>query len=389
MKKGISSSSLVLREEKAIGGLVAKVCFFLRHFIVLPPDLLLVISAWVMAAWLAEIWDRFPHLAITSPEKRCGKTRLLALLELIVPNPCSTCNISLAALYRVVELERATLLYDEAQQLGQRATGFSNGMRELLNAGIDRNVTVIRADSGGGIRKYNIYSPKVIALVGPLDSILADRCLPVELERKTNADFVTRCYSQFVAPIGKALHDELERWAASNADQVAEIYGQMLPLSINNDRMAELLMPLQAVLQVAAPELLKILESYAVGLDKREEDTMSPSIQLLAACREIMMENRTVMKTGFIPTKMLLKSLLQRDWEPWRHLSHGRELTPHALGNLLRSFGIRPDRNKEQTMRGFCVQDFQEAWDRYLPPLPPAEASEASNPSAKRRRKPR
>ena len=124
-------------------------------------------------------------------------------------------------------------------------------------------------------------------MVGALDSILADRCLPVVMERKTNADFVGRYYSQFVEPIGKALHDELEKWAASNVEQVAAVYGQMLPLSINNDRMAELLMPLQAILQVAAPDGLEILDSYAVGLDKREEDTMSPSIQLLAACREI------------------------------------------------------------------------------------------------------
>ena len=384
-----SVNSLVLRKEKAIEGLVEKVCIFLRLFVVLSPELLLIVAAWVMAAWLMDIWDRFPHLAITSPEKRCGKTRLLALLELLVPNPCSTCNISLAALYRVVDLERAAILHDEAQQLGQHATGLSTGMRELLNAGIDRNATVIRADSGGGIKKYRVYSPKVIALVGPLDSVLADRCLPVDMERKTNADYVKQYRSRSVEPIGKILHDELEKWAASNADQVAKVYENIVPLSINNDRMAELLMPLQAVLQVAAPELLGFLESYAVGLDKREEDTTSPGVQLLAACREIMMESRTVMTTGFIPTKMLLKSLIQRDWEPWCHFNHGREMTPHALGNLLRSFGIRPGRNQEKTTRGFFVQDFQEAWDRYLPPLPPEEASKASKASARKRRKPR
>lgn len=387
MKKSVDS--LVLREERVIGGLVEKVCIFLRYFIVLPPDLLLVVAAWVMAAWLMDIWDRFPHLAIRSPAKRCGKSRLLDLLELIVPNPRSTCNITLAALYRVSESERATILYDEAP-LGQGAGGFANGMLGLFNAGISRNAKVVRAGSGKGtdFREYSIYSPKVIALLGELDGVLADRCLPIDMERKTNTDFVRRYCSQVVEPIGQALHHEIEQWAASNAEQVAEVYRNIVPLSISNDRMAELLMPLQAVLQVAAPELLDILESYAIGLDKQEEDTMPPDIRLLAACREILIQNQTVMATGFVSTKWLLDALLQRDWEPWCQW-RGREMTAHALCNLLQPFRIRPDRDRKQTMRGFFVQDFQDAWDRYLPPLPPAEASEASKPSTKRRRKPR
>src|SRR5262249_14445075 len=61
------------------GCLLASVADYIGTYIVLPRRSRYVVAAWVMAAHLTELWDRFPHLAITSPEKRCGKTRLLQL----------------------------------------------------------------------------------------------------------------------------------------------------------------------------------------------------------------------------------------------------------------------------------------------------------------------
>ena len=51
------------------GGVVAGVEKFISTYIVLPESAILVLSVWVVAAWLAEKWDRLAHLAITSPEK--------------------------------------------------------------------------------------------------------------------------------------------------------------------------------------------------------------------------------------------------------------------------------------------------------------------------------
>ena len=55
-----------------------------------------------------------PILALTSPEKRCGKSTVLALLKSLVLRrlPCS--NITSASLFRAVEAWAPTLLIDEA-----------------------------------------------------------------------------------------------------------------------------------------------------------------------------------------------------------------------------------------------------------------------------------
>src|SRR6516165_3675388 len=70
---------------KGYRGPVGDLCRYLADYVAMPPCSAPVIAAWVLAAWLMDVWDRFPHLCISSPEKRCGKTTLLDLLFSVVP----------------------------------------------------------------------------------------------------------------------------------------------------------------------------------------------------------------------------------------------------------------------------------------------------------------
>src|SRR5262245_4248246 len=126
------------------------------------------------------------------------------------------------------------------------------------------------------IEEFSIYGPKVFAMIGEPDSVLADRCLPVALRRKTKQDQVQRYRSREVEEVGAEVRAELEQWAAENAVKVKEAYDRLEPFSIENDRMADLLLPLQAVVAVAdldgSDGLAGILRGYAADLDKRERE---------------------------------------------------------------------------------------------------------------------
>jgi hypothetical protein len=57
----------------------------------------------VIAATHAQpAWEHATRLAVLSPEKRCGKSRLLDLIEATCYAPLITVNISAAALARAV-----------------------------------------------------------------------------------------------------------------------------------------------------------------------------------------------------------------------------------------------------------------------------------------------
>jgi hypothetical protein len=59
-------------------------------------------------------FDISPRLAITSPEKQCGKTTLLDVLSCLAWRPMTTGSITAASIFRVVEKVQPTLLIDEA-----------------------------------------------------------------------------------------------------------------------------------------------------------------------------------------------------------------------------------------------------------------------------------
>jgi hypothetical protein len=328
---------------------------------------------------------------------------------MVTPRAHATPNISPAAIYRLIEMVQPTLLFDEAQSMNRRGSESSEVIRELFNASIDRNAKVIRCGGANHdkIESFSVYSPKVIALIGNVDGVLADRCLPVELKRKTKDDQVEQYRSRSAQPIGAALRENLEKCAKAERKRVATVYDKLEPFPIENDRMAELLLPLMTVAIVddeldekygideldgfirgraELPGLLDLLRDYALGLDARdrEQEMQSPGVRLLLACKEIFGKN-----VPFMPTDTLIECLAERREEPWHRWNKGEKITREALANLLRPYGIAPERNKEQTARGYFAADFVDAWERYLPPpaRPPEIPSIPAGPSTRRRKK--
>jgi hypothetical protein len=85
-----------------------------KHIAVTPAERI-AIALWILHCW---VFDRFtitPRLALLSPVRGCGKTTLLALIELLVADPLRADDISAAALYHHLGRNLGTcLLVDEA-----------------------------------------------------------------------------------------------------------------------------------------------------------------------------------------------------------------------------------------------------------------------------------
>ena len=85
-----------------------------------------------------DAFDFSPRLAITSAEKRSGKTRLVEVLERIVDKPLFVSGITPAALLRVIEQRAPCMLLDEIDTMMKVTRKLRAALRGLINSGFDR-----------------------------------------------------------------------------------------------------------------------------------------------------------------------------------------------------------------------------------------------------------
>src|SRR5262249_40284543 len=149
-----------------------------------------------------------PYLAVTSAEKRSGKSRLREVLELLVRQPLPASNISDAALFRAIASTTPTVLLDEADAIFKARE--REDLRGLLNAGYRRGAVAYRM---GGRNKttletFPVYCPKAFFGIGDfLPDTLADRAIPIRLQRRTREETVERFRRRDVQPVGETLRD--------------------------------------------------------------------------------------------------------------------------------------------------------------------------------------
>jgi hypothetical protein len=95
------------RVKPPIGEVLDELAGFVRRFVVMSPAQADAIALWIAHTHCFDAADQTPYLAISSAEKRSGKTRLLEILELLVGRPWFTGRVTAAVLARKVDAERA------------------------------------------------------------------------------------------------------------------------------------------------------------------------------------------------------------------------------------------------------------------------------------------
>jgi hypothetical protein len=348
-----------------------------RKYVAMDPGLPLVLALWSVATHVFECFDAFPYLAITSPTKRCGKTRLAEVIELFCANGLRTVAATPAAIFRTIQAYRlkdgtVTLIIDEAEVLGTRGER-AEALREVLNAGYKRGQSVLRCERSDGKegryepKQFETYCPKVIVLIGNLNDTLADRSIPIIMRRKRQGESVARLFLSRVQAPARRLRKQIEQWAKAHGNDVKRRYRG--DLNFLEDREAELWLPLFAVCRVAAPKLLEQLQVTALTISRRKEseEPAEVGVMLLKDIRDVFARGGTCDR---ISTAGLIQALAAIEESPWVTWARGRGLDARGLARILRPFGIQSRNIRFEdgsVVKGYMRDDFGEAWSTYIP----------------------
>jgi Protein of unknown function (DUF3631) len=280
-----------------------------RKYMALDPGLPLVLAVWALATHVFECFDTFPYLAITSPTKRCGKTRLAEIIELLAARGERLVNPTQAVIFRTIQSMTPTLIIDEAEALSFKSDR-SEAIREILNAGYRAGQFVSRCDTSkdGSFepQKFKTYCPKVLVLIGNLPDTLADRCIPIRLRRRRQGERVERFFFTRARWGAKQTQKQIKEWALAHRNRVKRQY-RGRDLTFLEDREAELWLPLFAVCRVAAPERVEELKPIALHISrvKQADEPAQSGLLLLSDIREIFTQARS----DRMPTVNLLLDL--------------------------------------------------------------------------------
>jgi hypothetical protein len=116
-----------------LGELLDELAGFVRRFVVMSEAQVDTAAVWIVHSHCFDHAEQTPYLAISSAEKRSGKTRLLEVLELLVARPWLTGRVTAAVLARKVDGERPTLLLDESDAAFKGDKDYAEALRGLLN----------------------------------------------------------------------------------------------------------------------------------------------------------------------------------------------------------------------------------------------------------------
>jgi putative DNA primase/helicase len=187
----------------------------------------------------------------------------------------------------------------------------------------------------------------------------------VRLQRRKRNEAVDRFYHFEAEVQAKPIRERLEQWAVDHLYLLAA-HEPQLPEQLG-DRAQEVWLPLLTIADLIGGDWPARARKAAIALSGAADgDEESKGVQLLTDIRRIFAAKGA---PEAIFTSELLEKLNERDESPWGTWNKGVGLRPHDLAKLLRPFTISPHQVRigEQSKKGYRLEQFQDAWVRYLP----------------------
>lgn len=332
----------------------------LKRHSILPPHGAEAAALWLLFAWAFDAWTIAPLLQISAPERASGKSRLLEVIGALVPKPLATGSISAAAMFRVIEAHRPSLLVDEVDT-------FLKENRELVgvlnNGYLKTQAFVVRCHGDDHeVKTFRVWSPKVLCGIGELPDTLASRCISIQMKRKRANEKVERLRADRLG-WAASLKSRCARWAADHIECLRDA-DPALPDELD-DRAQDNWRPLVAIADLVGEAWPQMARAAAVAISAPQATGKATrGVQLLRDIRLAFDQEQF----AILAPEKLAAALRKLPDGAWASLGVGAGLNTQQIAKMLAPYGIQSRRNHDG--RFYDRRDFEDAWARYCPPSP-------------------
>ncbi len=340
LQRAIERGGSEPRVDSGIGDLadlLDEVVDEIHRYVALPsPEYAEAVALWIAATHCQPVLHHATRLVITSPEKRCGKSRLLDVVEALAHKPLVSANASVPALFRSISGDDPpTILLDEADTIFGAKAGKEGAedLRGLLNAGHGRNRPVIRCVGPHQTpTPFPSFAMAALAAIRDLPDTIEDRAVVVRMRRRHPDEHVD---PYRIRRDGERLHRLRERLAEAMADAQGRIEFAEPDLPVE-DREADCWEPLVAVADVAGGEWPGRARHACEAICAATSDEENLDVKLLADLRDVWADD----DGSVLASATLVGRLRALEESPWGRF----DLDAAGLARRLRSFEVRSQR---------------------------------------------
>jgi 5S rRNA maturation endonuclease (ribonuclease M5) len=368
--------------------LLAELRSYVLRFVVVPSEEAAdLIALWILHTHAIDAARATPYLRITSATPESGKTLLLEVLATLCARGWHAVTPSTAVLFRKIDHFKPTLLLDELD-------GYSFRDRQeslsVLNAGYRRGARVDRVSDRNQLEDFECFCPKAFAGLDAreLPPALLSRSVTIRMEAKLTSEPVEMWLGANAEPDADPapLRERCGTWAEQNVETLARLRPG-LPDGLVN-RSAEVWFALLALAEHVRGDWPARARRAATVLSAGGDafDAMAEPVQLLTDIRQAFGDEHVM------ATETLRTYLNGLEESPWGSKRNGEGLDGRGLARMLRKFKtpegapIRPKvvRVGDATPRGYHLDQFADAFARYLPQAQQAQQAQHRSPHAER-----
>jgi hypothetical protein len=340
---------------------------YYHKYVRLRQDEYIVMAPWVLHCHAFLAFSRTPYLSVSSPSPECGKTQLLEVTELVVPNPWLTMSVTNAVLGRKIDQSHPVLMLDEIDNVLAGDKELLAAIKATINSGYKRsgNRSILEPVKGGGwtCKNLSTFCPKILSGISGLPEATKSRCIPIEMERMLPGDRVNDLDEYIIEPEAGALYARAHDWASHNLKRLRDAR-PTAPSELGH-RQREVCRPLLAVVDLVGGDWPDKLRGALVTLFAAQAALPTNDIKeaLLRDIKEVF-GNRERITSADLATG--LAAVDSSPWAAWG--KSGKAITPTAAARLLRDYKIFPRliRIDEVVVRGYEREWFEPIWERYL-----------------------
>jgi hypothetical protein len=329
---------------------------------------------WAAHTWLYDhgVPTHSPKLAATSPNPDSGKSTLIVAVSFACPRLRINVEATGPSLYRLVDRIKPTLVLDNCDDLFTR----KSDLRNVIDAAWTKGAKISRQEKIGGVWvnvDFDPFTPKALSLIDKnFPAATRSRCIEIRMVPRKEDEKVEP-FSHTDDAEFAVLRQKFARWALDNA-AILKDAKPLMPPGLNNRAAANwrLLLAIAELAGGSWPEQAREAAEHLTRSRYRPSD----GVRLLAAFKTMFAENGK----QEITSEAVIVVLNRDPLDIWATYNHGGPITQRQVAVLLRDYDIEPvqlhpTKRKDFSRRGYRLEQFLDAFARFLPRDPTIQSS--------------